>query len=119
MKTIQEKNQAVEAINSLISELQEKTLIAGGGAFLNHIDDGSFEYDEAEGSVIDQKVEVRFDVQIWPEHTRTFNDAGRAELAAEFSALEKVITAARAFGKVNKVGDGSGSLGSIVCYEVV
>lgn len=117
MKTLKEKNQAVEAVNTLIADLQEKILIAGGGAFLCN-EDGSFDHDPSEDAVVDEKVKVQFDVEIWAEHTRTFTDAGRAELASEFDALEKIITAARAFGKVNKVGDGSGSLGSIKCYEI-
>lgn len=116
----------VAAVGRLIDELNQALkaevkglLLPDGGAFLCG-PDGSVSDEEAERILAKGgAVEVRLDIEHWPESTRTLTEKGRAEIADEEAAEERVLAKARALGfTVLKDGVGSGGFGPITCYSL-
>ena len=78
---------------------------------------------DSEGSIeLGQKptgaLRVTIDIERYRENARTYTEKGRAELANEAAAEERILAAARKFGTAEKTGDGSGGTGPINCYEL-
>jgi hypothetical protein len=117
MKTLQELIKISNEINSVISAEEAEILIAGGSAFLCGPDGSVDEEEAAELIAAGEPVTLNLDLEMHLENGRTMNEKGRAELAAEEAAMNRVIAKARELGcELVDDGVGSGSKGSISCW---
>jgi len=94
-------------INVLNKRLQlgvDAGLIAGGIAYVTE----------------DSAPRVQMDIEHWRENARPMTEAGRAEIAAEDAEIAHILRFAEeaGFDKPHQCGNGDGSMGGIVVYDL-
>lgn len=104
---------ALKAINDSISQMKKQNLLADGSAFFIGEDGGISDDEATAGSPICMNIEM------YREGARPLTEKGRLELATEERAHAEIIKIAEMMGfKVSRSGDGSGSFGTVFCYDL-
>ena len=115
MKTLKEMFAIAAEINAA-AKLEEKAMLIPPGSVASVCDDtGSL---DSEGSPVEGAPRLMIDIQEWREGTKPLTEKGRAEMAAESAAIERILNVARKHCTVERTGDGSGEYGPITCYEL-